>query len=556
MSWGLQFFDLVTMCHTSTQVAGIPGCQAGRIEIPGQTLEDMGCGNSTPQQAGAHGAADASASATPKVFTLAEVRQHRSMNDCWVAVDGFVYRLPLQFLRQHPGGMEAILASAGTDATRLFNNVHSVHAKRRLQTFCIGKLEAPPAKVSEARSNSEAAGDAGEPQPGNAAKQASAQQSLPKAVTKQEQQQQEQQHNSLAAGWTVAEAEDQAPAALSSAKPEQPGGAEAADAVTVFTDTSFTVLSTEPSPPQGWLAEPLALPVPAPQAASMPAGAATPPAHAKAPAAADALHLTAPTTLQGPTVRLELPLSQRTQVTHNTLVLRFALPSPQHRLGLPCGHHVRLSTEIDGENVARPYTPVSDDTDIGFVDILVKVYYANTHPDYPEGGRLSQYLNTLPLGAKMTFTGPTGKFHYQGRGVFSRLSTPGFARHLSMVAGGTGITPLYAVMRAVLRDPGDATTMSLIFANLTEEDILLRAELELLAALHPERLKLYFVLASPPEGWTQGRSMVTTELMAERLFPPGPETLGLMCGPSGLMEQVCIPGYRAMGYSSDVVVRF
>ena len=53
-----------------------------------------------------------------------------------------------------------------------------------------------------------------------------------------------------------------------------------------------------------------------------------------------------------------------------------------------------------------------------------------------------------------------------------------------------GITPVYAVMAAVLKDPEDRTTMSLIFANQTEEDILLRAELDQMASSHPDRLKV------------------------------------------------------------------
>lgn len=54
----------------------------------------------------------------------------------------------------------------------------------------------------------------------------------------------------------------------------------------------------------------------------------------------------------------------------------------------------------------------------------------------------------------------------------------------------SGITPVYAVMVAVLKDPEDPTTMSLIFANQTEDDILLKAELDELCNNHPTRLKV------------------------------------------------------------------
>ena len=51
-------------------------------------------------------------------------------------------------------------------------------------------------------------------------------------------------------------------------------------------------------------------------------------------------------------------------------------------------------------------------------------------------------------------------------------------KKIGMVAGGTGITPMLQIIRAIQRDPTDTTEVWLIFANQTEEDILLRKELE------------------------------------------------------------------------------
>ncbi|KAL0625473.1 NADH-cytochrome b5 reductase 3 [Plecturocebus cupreus] len=60
-------------------------------------------------------------------------------------------------------------------------------------------------------------------------------------------------------------------------------------------------------------------------------------------------------------------------ISHDTRRFRFALPSPQHILGLPVGQHIYLSARIDGNLVIRPYTPVSSDDDKGFVDLVIKV---------------------------------------------------------------------------------------------------------------------------------------------------------------------------------------
>jgi cytochrome-b5 reductase len=46
-----------------------------------------------------------------------------------------------------------------------------------------------------------------------------------------------------------------------------------------------------------------------------------------------------------------------------------------------------------------------------------------------------------------------------------------------MIAGGTGITPCYQIIKAVLNNPNDKTKVNLVYSNTTQEDILLKDEL-------------------------------------------------------------------------------
>ncbi len=55
-----------------------------------------------------------------KAYTLSEVAQHASKDDCWAIMSGDVYDLT-EFINRHPGGDE-ILRACGTDATTLFNS--------------------------------------------------------------------------------------------------------------------------------------------------------------------------------------------------------------------------------------------------------------------------------------------------------------------------------------------------------------------------------------------------------------------------------------------------
>ena len=66
--------------------------------------------------------------------------------------------------------------------------------------------------------------------------------------------------------------------------------------------------------------------------------------------------------------------------------------------------------------------------------------------------------------------------------------------------GGTGITPMLQLIRYISKDPKDDTKLSLLFANQTEKDILLRDELEQVAQEHPDQFKIWYTVDSPTEG--------------------------------------------------------
>ena len=131
------------------------------------------------------------------------------------------------------------------------------------------------------------------------------------------------------------------------------------------------------------------------------------------------------------------------------------MPSAQHTLGLPLGQHIYLSTRINGELVVRPYTPTSSDEDKGYFDLVLKVYKANVHPKFPDGGKLSQYLDAMKPGDTIDVRGPSGRLQYKRGGLFEisvDKKTPPVtkrAKRIGMIAGGTGITPMYQLIKDI-----------------------------------------------------------------------------------------------------------
>lgn len=267
-----------------------------------------------------------------------------------------------------------------------------------------------------------------------------------------------------------------------------------------------------------------------------------------------------PILLVDPVVKYSLPLLQKDIISHDTRKFRFALPTPEHVLGLPIGQHIHLTARIGEEVVIRSYTPISSDDDHGYVDLLIKVYFKNVHPKFPEGGKLSQYLENLKLGESIDFRGPSGRLVYKGHGKFSikilRKDPPAEynVKRVVMLAGGTGITPMLQLIRAIIKDSTDETQTSLLFANQTEKDILLREELDDLAKKYPEKFKLWYTIDSSGDGWAYSTGHINADMISEHMFPPSPDTIVLMCGPPPMINFACNPNLDKLGY--DPKLRF
>lgn len=102
-------------------------------------------------------------------------------------------------------------------------------------------------------------------------------------------------------------------------------------------------------------------------------------------------------------------LREKTIVNHNTRRFRFSLDYKKQRLGLPIGQHITFRfTDSNGKDVFRPYTPVSDDDLVGFVDFVVKVY--------PQGV-MGKHLDALEIGQPILMKGPRGRFRYGANAV-------------------------------------------------------------------------------------------------------------------------------------------
>ncbi len=191
------------------------------------------------------------------------------------------------------------------------------------------------------------------------------------------------------------------------------------------------------------------------------------------------------------------------------------------------GQFFTLLVPLDGQTVRRAYSACSSPLSPETVAITCK---------RTPGGRVSTFLNEqAAVGMTLQVLGPSGNF--------TVAPVPERARHYVLLGGGSGITPLLAILRAVLHaEP--RSRVSLIYGNRSAADIIFRRELEALAAAQGDRFTLRHVLSEPPPEWSGGTGLLDEETLTRELAAlPGltgaPEELlepeFFLCGPAGMM---------------------
>ncbi|KAG0570082.1 hypothetical protein KC19_6G137200 [Ceratodon purpureus] len=257
-----------------------------------------------------------------------------------------------------------------------------------------------------------------------------------------------------------------------------------------------------------------------------------------------------------PKERIPFPLIEREVLSHDVRRLRFALQSPDHVLGLPVGKHILLSASINGKFCMRAYTPTSNDDDVGYLELVIKVYYKNSHSKFPMGGLFSQYLDSLKIGDTIDVKGPVGHIVYEGKGHFQINNKPKFVKRISMLAGGTGITPMYQVIRAIVSDSEDKTEIFLLYSNRTENDIMLKKELDAWQAAHQNFKVCYTLTGAAPADWKFNKGRICEAMVKDHLPAGCEESMALLCGPPELIQSACLPNLLKHSYEKSSCLEF
>jgi len=251
---------------------------------------------------------------------------------------------------------------------------------------------------------------------------------------------------------------------------------------------------------------------------------------------------------------VEFPIKKIEPYNHNTTKFTFELPEGTGTLLPVAGCLVVKAATEDGPKdkkgnpIIRPYTPISPADKAGELELIVKKY---------DTGKFTPYLFGLKVGDKVAFKGPIPKLPYKANEY----------DQVAMIAGGSGITPMYQVLEHALEQKDDKTKFTLIFANVTPADILLREEFEKLKQAHPDRFDPIFLIDKPTDGWSGYTGYITPEIIKEHVKGPSDQVKILVCGPPGQvnalagakdgMKQGSLAGtLKELGYTEDQVFKF
>lgn len=190
-------------------------------------------------------------------------------------------------------------------------------------------------------------------------------------------------------------------------------------------------------------------------------------------------------------------------------IRRIVMRPNQHWTGFQPGQFVSVRVPVNGVYCERCYSLTSDPAE-GLIEIAVKKQ---------PGGKVSTWLHeSLQVGDVLDLGAVGGEFVLP-----QQLDRPAL-----MIAGGSGITPIYSLTRALLQRAPDHDVLVMYYVNRAE-DLAFANALQQLTAAHPG-LRLVYALAD------QGGRF--SEAQLQSVCPDWESRQAFLCGPQGLMDAV------------------
>ncbi|KAG9762684.1 hypothetical protein KCU73_g1797, partial [Aureobasidium melanogenum] len=211
------------------------------------------------------------------------------------------------------------------------------------------------------------------------------------------------------------------------------------------------------------------------------------------------------------------------------------------------------SKNLDQHMLVRSYTPtapiIGADTEGGTFNLVVKTYFPT---DDQPGGALSNILDCMKEGEEVEIRGPTGDIKYLGDGKFEIFDEEQQFENITLILGGSGITPGYQLIARIMATDSDKTKIKVVDANKDESSILLREDLDKFAKDHKDSFEVQHILSHPSDDWKGEKGHVDADKIKKYSYGPekesGKKNVVFLCGPPAMIQKAAMPALRDWGY--------
>jgi nitrate reductase (NAD(P)H) len=150
------------------------------------------------------------------------------------------------------------------------------------------------------------------------------------------------------------------------------------------------------------------------------------------------------------------------------------------------------------------------------------------------------------MGEFVDVCGPSGEVKYKGRGKFEIEGQEKTFSKISLVLGGSGLTPGFSLLGRIFEDEDDETEVRVVDANKTEGDILLYDQLNMMVKETKGQIQIVHVLSHPTNQgeWERKGGLcghVNADIIKEKLFEPSDDSVVFMCGPPAMIQMSALP---------------
>lgn len=209
------------------------------------------------------------------------------------------------------------------------------------------------------------------------------------------------------------------------------------------------------------------------------------------------------------------------RITEDSVRLTLDTSAHAEKFQFTPGQYITFCFNLSDEELRRAYSICSAPHE-GKLQVAVKEI---------NNGRVSTHANRqLKIGDTLNVMPPQGNFTFN--------ADPSKARHLVLFAAGSGITPLFSIIKSALAEEPN-TKISLFYGNRSKETIMFYQEIDALA--EDERLSVYHILSDGSNGTPLFSGRInfgkTTELLYNFVKDDLPQEY-YVCGPGGMMQSV------------------